>query len=368
MLKPKGSAILAQYDSRLPTIEKFTDCVKDLLERLLEDQQIGFHSVTSRVKERSSLEAKISRHDRQYSELSDITDISGVRFITYLPDVIDQISEVVEAEFEIDPVNSIDKRQLLAPDRFGYLSVHYVVSLSEQRLNFPEYKLYAGLKCEIQIRSILQHAWAEIEHDLGYKSPVAIPDEIKRRFFKLAGLLEIADDEFSRLCQDLRLYENSVRTDIAIAPKELPINKTTFEMFVKTNETVKRIATAISKKSGFTLLMEYESFIDDDLVERLFFYDIKTIGVLQRALEDNEKSIIEFGAMVLQTIDEGSEGTGRIHLSIGIFHLCYLIPMLNGDFEMLKQFVRNYTSFEGRKEANKWALTLRKIFKELKTT
>jgi len=49
---------------------------------------------------------------------------------------------------------------------------------------------------EIQVRTVLQHAWAEIEHDIQYKSTITIPTEIRRRFVALAGMLEIADREF----------------------------------------------------------------------------------------------------------------------------------------------------------------------------
>jgi len=74
--------------------------------------------------------------------------------------------------------------------------VHYLVSLSPQRVTLPEYARYAGLIAEIQARTILQHAWAEIEHDIQYKSVDTIPTGIRRRFMALAGLLEIADREF----------------------------------------------------------------------------------------------------------------------------------------------------------------------------
>jgi ppGpp synthetase/RelA/SpoT-type nucleotidyltranferase len=78
-------------------------------------------------------------------------------------------------------------------ERFGYQSIHYLVQVSEARVALAEYARYRAMIAEIQVRTILQHAWAEIEHDIQYKSSVAMPSVIRRRFMSLAGLLEIAD-------------------------------------------------------------------------------------------------------------------------------------------------------------------------------
>jgi hypothetical protein len=59
-----------------------------------------------------------------------------------------------------------------------------------------EYSTHTGVQFEVQIRSTLQHAWAEIEHDRGYKSEVEVARAVRRRFSRLAGLLELADYEF----------------------------------------------------------------------------------------------------------------------------------------------------------------------------
>ncbi|MCY1691163.1 hypothetical protein OVA29_11120 [Exiguobacterium sp. SL14] len=87
---------------------------------------------------------------------------------------------IIENEFAIDRDQSVDKSTLLDTTEFGYLSVHFVASLSEQRLALSEYGRFKDYTAEIQIRSILQHAWAEIEHDLGYKNPNSVPAEVKR--------------------------------------------------------------------------------------------------------------------------------------------------------------------------------------------
>jgi ppGpp synthetase/RelA/SpoT-type nucleotidyltranferase len=113
---------------------------------------------------------------------------------------------MVEREFVVDRTNSVDKRTLLDPDRFGYQSLHYVAALSVARTGLAEYGRFTGLRVEIQIRSTLQHAWAEIEHDLGYKSAAGVPRDIRRRFSRIAGLLELADEEFSVIRRDLDAY------------------------------------------------------------------------------------------------------------------------------------------------------------------
>lgn len=74
-----------------------------------------------------------------------------------------------------------------------------MVTLSDARTSLPEYQRFKSAKVEVQVRTILQHAWAEIEHDIQYKTSATIPRDIKRRFMSLAGLLELADREFQAI-------------------------------------------------------------------------------------------------------------------------------------------------------------------------
>jgi ppGpp synthetase/RelA/SpoT-type nucleotidyltranferase len=170
----------------------FTQSVHKLIDQLLEESRISVHSISSRTKEEGKIREKIGREVNKYNKLSDITDISGVRIITYFEDGVDEVAKIVEREFQIDTENCTDKRSALDPDRFGYLSLHYVAWFSKARLALTEYKRFADCKVEIQIRSILQHAWAEIEHDLGYKSKQAIPRDVRRSFSRLAGATGIS--------------------------------------------------------------------------------------------------------------------------------------------------------------------------------
>lgn len=99
-------------------------------------------------------------------------------------------------------------------ERFGYQSIHYLVRVKAERAHLAEYDRFAKTVTEVQVRTILQDAWAEIEHDIQYKSSIAIPLEIRRRFMALAGLLEIADREFQAIQDEDRELTDSARDKV----------------------------------------------------------------------------------------------------------------------------------------------------------
>jgi hypothetical protein len=74
-----------------------------------------------------------------------------------------------------------------------------VISLGDSRRELVEWQAFAGKKAEIQVRTVLQHAWAAIDHKLRYKREREVPRELRRGLFRLSALLEVADKEFSRL-------------------------------------------------------------------------------------------------------------------------------------------------------------------------
>lgn len=118
--------------------------------------------------------------------------------------------EAIEREFEV--IERTDRSSLLADEeRLGYQSIHYLVRLASNRAALAEYSPFAHDIIEIQVRTILQHAWAEIEHDIQYKSVEALPSDIRRRFMALAGMLEIGDREFQALAEADRRIRTSAK-------------------------------------------------------------------------------------------------------------------------------------------------------------
>jgi len=154
------TVILEEYDQQCALHTEFTKKTKELVEDLLRENNARVHSITCRVKDRDDLKTKVERSEERYRKLSDITDIAGIRIITYFADDVDVIADIIQKEFNINYMNSVDKRTVLDPDRFGYLSLHYVAKLPATRLKLTEYHRFSDCKVEIQIRSILQHTWA----------------------------------------------------------------------------------------------------------------------------------------------------------------------------------------------------------------
>lgn len=217
-----------------PLYRLYATKVQELILSILRQQGITPHSVTYREKSLSSLREKINRGGKAYENpLDQITDLAGVRVITYFLTDVDKIVPLIENQFVIDKGNSVDKRQSADSSAFGYASVHLVVQLTADRCNLPEYSVFKDLKCEIQVRTILQHAWAEIEHDIVYKSNADIPSELRRKFASLAGLLEVADREFEMLRRDEAHIREHIRRTITHDNLKMLINLDSLRFYLE---------------------------------------------------------------------------------------------------------------------------------------
>ncbi len=210
--------IEGEYQKVRPGYEAYAELTKHLLREVLDAHSIKVASIEARAKAVSSFGKKASTRSasdpnqpKYLNPLAEITDLAGVRVIAFFPKTLHDIDQVINAEFDV--LERIDKTDLLKKEeRLGYQSVHYLVKLKPSRTNLPEYSRFKGLTVEIQVRTILQHAWAEIEHDIQYKSVETIPTSIRRRFMTLAGLLEIADREFQAVQdEDERLRQEARR-------------------------------------------------------------------------------------------------------------------------------------------------------------
>jgi putative GTP pyrophosphokinase len=196
------------YAALQPELHAVTERWVAIVTTLLDDAGINYLSITGRTKSVASFAAKAIRSfegEPLYADpLTQITDVVGVRVITYV-----QSDVTAVAQLFADQLTIIDDRDLgeeTARDgRFGYASRHLLVSSGA----------VADRPVSVQVRTVLQHAWAEFEHDIRYKGtvPAEHAPDLDRRFTLAAGLLELADREFSEIRNRLQASLSAQRPD-----------------------------------------------------------------------------------------------------------------------------------------------------------
>jgi len=326
--------MLSDFDERRPLYEDFSEKMHDLLTTLLKQSGIKVHSITPRTKERQSFEDKIRRPDKNYGKLEDITDISGVRVICVDKTRIEDVKKIVFDNFEVDSDLSVDKSEEMDPDRFGYLSIHFIAKLPERRTKLAEYSRFEGLLFEIQVRTLLQHAWSDIQYGIGYKSKILIPGPIQRRLFRLAGLLELADDEFERIILDQSEYRKNIPIMVVASPQELSLDLDSFTSYMNTSDIVTQIINRISAM-GFTVRPRTdESSPNFGYYLRLLrYFDITDISKLDAAFKKNADAIVKFAQKWM--VREHKYDT-----SVSAFYLGYVLAASSEDLEKVKDYIR----------------------------
>lgn len=209
--------------------EEFAQQVKNLLAHALEtsEDNSNFWQITYRPKSRPSLRNKL--RDRQVTADQDIEaeikDLAGCRLIFYRNDQVNAFlqSDILNEYFNIDWKETKIHQPLddNATAEELYRAQHYIVTLKDERTKLPEFKKFAGLRCEIQIQTILNHAWSETGHDLIYKPILSEGfgakqhEEIKNRMAKvMKDYLIPAGYEFQKVYSDyLRLKEGKILFD-----------------------------------------------------------------------------------------------------------------------------------------------------------
>jgi len=157
--------ILSEYRNKRPLHEEFRLAVHKLLDALLKEKNYKYQ-IVSRTKTPERLREKLIRKSGEgtrYRSLSEIEDLTGVRVLFYSE--ADKNRFVKELKRDMDGTTQIQNKK----QKNGYEAVHIVMTFGEKRLQLPEYKHFFDLKSEIQVTSVLRHAWSEIEHDFIYK-------------------------------------------------------------------------------------------------------------------------------------------------------------------------------------------------------
>ncbi len=213
---------VSRFEEVLPLYAKY----KEFLEAVLKEacnKLAPLAIVETRPKSRTSFAEKILRKRNRYIDPKDplppdplvrMTDLCGGRVVVQASDQVSAVCRWIEQVFDIDQANSEDVSRRLQPREFGYRSVHYIVLINRDKLSAAGVTASApdeilGLKAEIQVRTLLEHAWSALGHDMTYKTELKVPEQILRQFASVAAVLEGADREFGRLVHAFDDYQSN---------------------------------------------------------------------------------------------------------------------------------------------------------------
>ncbi len=313
--------ILEEYREMKPVFEKMCAIVRAALDDAISSGGLYVTAVESRVKEETSLAGKLELKGAKYASLEDITDILGLRVITFFSDEVDKISAMVDRLFEVDWDNSVDKRKMHELNSFGYNSLHYICRIPRSLFHDPEHPEINAYRFEIQMRTALQHVWATMNHDTGYKSGVEVPVEYLRNLNRLAGMLELADEQFSIIRTNINEYRHKVQSLVASGNfKDVPLNGDTFKSYLQLrpfDKLVRRIAAINQAEVHEVSVVPYLPILKE------FHFD--TLNDVEEFIRDNSEE-----AYQLAVFQIGNTDLDIISSNVAIQDLCIVYILKNG--------------------------------------
>lgn len=182
----------AEFRLREPLFKRLETEATYILETALKKSGIKTHSLPTRVKTLDSFVDKVKRKDSQ-DPFREIRDIVGLRVICLFLSDIPRVGDVIRGAFNI--LSEDDKVGGAEVGSFGYMSVHYIAEMKKEYAG-ARYDDLRGMPFEIQVRTILMDAWANVSHYLDYKSDEDVPTDLRRDFYAVSGLFYVADSHF----------------------------------------------------------------------------------------------------------------------------------------------------------------------------
>jgi ppGpp synthetase/RelA/SpoT-type nucleotidyltranferase len=275
--------IREEYAQRRSLYEEWSECARLLLLLLAGEGEIKTNSVTARAKDQASLMEKLQRK-AHYTKLTDLPDLSGVRAVTYNVSDSALLRQLVAEFFDVleEVRHGID-----APEQFGYSGTHLVVALDKKHAELPEFMRFRGLKAELQVRTVLQDAWATVSHRVDYKfSDQAWQTfDSRRRLFRVAALLEAADETLERIQSEAIAHAT---TDWRSLPVRSDVLYSAWPMFPKRRVIEAGRDAGLSPSLASYMVEPASSAVFDNLCLASEKAEVKTLGGLVKTIDKAE--------------------------------------------------------------------------------
>lgn len=342
------SAILDEFEHKQKSFARFEAQTRHLLDDMIQSSGISIHSLQARTKTRDSLRAKCERQDKNYQHLADITDVVGFRIITYFDDDVDKVASRLGETFTVDAVRSVDKR-VLKPREFGYTALHYVCRYGPGREELPENRNFGGIHWEVQICSILQHAWNEIEHDIGYKAQSKVSTEIERRLSRLSGTLELIDDEFREIRNLTTNYRRALEVRLEAEDADVSdvgIDTISLRLMFQKDKTSIRADELVSKKMEIEVRGDVQEKTLAFIVAGAQVLGLRTLQSIKALLEEHMHDIPLFLSDYIKGLeaDNAEVVIGAVKKGAGVTQMIMYLLALRG-FEDLSALYSQLGTF-----------------------
>ena len=263
-----------QYRNCLPLAEKLSEVVYEQLNELLDQRKVTLAvPIDGRVKTWDSISEKIQRKELGLSRIDEINDLVGLRAILLFRSELKDVDDIIRTNFDV--IESTDTAERLSETQFGYQSQHYIVRLPRNWLEIPTFAGLGDMKVEVQVRTMVQHVWAEASHKLQYKHESSVPVPLRRTIHRVAALLETVDLEFDRVLVERTQYREV----------EVPSTSPTASL------NVELLPSILDKYLPAENKMPEEDFAA--ILRDLSHFDVKTVADLCALLEKHRDAYLE---------------------------------------------------------------------------
>lgn len=300
----KDRMIMDDYSNAKENYVKLGELVHNKLSCAVEAAKIRVMEIEHNVKDEKTIESMLYKDADRYQGLADITSVLTVKVVCYFKDEVESIVKIIDENFNIETANEAD--------RIYVCKVLDAIDDSENDIHF-----------EIQVKTVLEHTWSTINNDLGY-SEFGIPYAVKKEFDRLAGLLEIADDEFVRVRDDMKTHTEIARAKIINDnADDVIIDAISLNEYMLRNKKMRKFLEDLAAIEG----SEISDINSESYITQLAWFRVKTIGDLQRMLDKNSALALEFAKRVLM----GSE-LDILSSNVALRFLCRA-ALINGGYD-----------------------------------
>lgn len=280
--------IIRQYHENKELYEDLKGDLEDILSSIINTNHFRISNLSIRIKSENTLNRKIT-YKNKYQNINEITDIVAARIITLFEDDIDRLYECIEENFEIIEYNDKRKKNYDDSIEFGYNSLHLLLKFTKERCTLIEYSKYKDIIFELQIRTVLQHSWAEIEHGLGYKSKYEIPKDIRRKLTRLSATLELVDEEFVEIAKEVDEYNNGIVHIDKVMKTD--INAQSLIQYVSSSQRLNDLFNNIVNEHKLVIEKDVHLISELRIVRRFHYLGFHYIHELDNYVSDNYNDI-----------------------------------------------------------------------------